>query len=362
MKSEAIVDQIYEAAFVPDSWEAVLETTSRLSDSVGGAIFSFSQGAPLRGRTVEQLKPLLSDFIADDMWKLCDSVSRMNDIRPASFVTIDDFLSAEEIEHDPIRVRLRAMGIGCGLCSVIPLPSGDTVSFVYPRALARGSYKQAEIGVLDELRPHLGRAALVASQLGLEQARNAVSLMEKLGLPSAVLTAGGRVIATNALLDGLPGIFMARAHGALALPTSKADALLQAAFAELRSGHAATRSIPVPPDADRPPIIVHVLPLRRTARDIFPSGDVLIAATEMRPGTQEPPASVLMGLFDLTPAEAQLALALTRGRTLQEAAMQQGIRIKTARTYLAQIFRKTGTGQQSQLVALLAAARPLRPE
>ncbi len=108
-------------------------------------------------------------------------------------------------------------------------------------------------------------------------------------------------------------------------------------------------------------MVVHVLPLRRAAHDIFAGGDVLIAATEVSLNVGGPPVNLMMGLFDLTPAEARLAGGLAAGATLAETAVSQGIQVTTARSYLGQILRKTGTHQQSQLVALLKSAQPLPP-
>ena len=63
--------------------------------------------------------------------------------------------------------------------------------------------------------------------------------------------------------------------------------------------------------------------------------------------------------FDLTPKEAALAASLASGMTLKEAAADARIRINTARSYLDSVFLKTGTHQQSQLVALLKSTQPL---
>ncbi|GLS37728.1 hypothetical protein GCM10010869_33220 [Mesorhizobium tianshanense] len=57
------------------------------------------------------------------------------------------------------------------------------------------------------------------------------------------------------------------------------------------------------------------------------------------------------------PAEARLATELASGRSVQEAAIEIGVAVKSARTYLERIFRKTGNGRQSQLEALLRSAR-----
>lgn len=59
-------------------------------------------------------------------------------------------------------------------------------------------------------------------------------------------------------------------------------------------------------------------------------------------------------MFGFTGKEAQVAGALIEGHSLKQAAEMLNISIHTARTHLAQLFVKTSTGQQSQLVALLA--------
>ena len=87
--------------------------------------------------------------------------------------------------------------------------------------------------------------------------------------------------------------------------------------------------------------------------------DVMIVARPVEPANGGLAAARQM--FDLTEAEAKLALGLASGLSLAELARQQGIRITTARTHLARVFWKTGTRQQSQVAALLRAAElPLR--
>jgi DNA-binding CsgD family transcriptional regulator len=106
-------------------------------------------------------------------------------------------------------------------------------------------------------------------------------------------------------------------------------------------------------------MVLHVLPVRRTAHDIFPSGEILVAATLVGIGHGVPSLAMLHALFDLTPAEARLAASLAAGLPLKAAAARQQIQLSTARSYLETIFRKTATRQQSQLVALLKSAQPL---
>jgi DNA-binding CsgD family transcriptional regulator len=72
-------------------------------------------------------------------------------------------------------------------------------------------------------------------------------------------------------------------------------------------------------------------------------------------------AEQLRTVFDLTPKEAGLAASLASGMTLKDAAEDARIRINTARSYLKIIFLKTGTRQQSQLVALLKSVQAIGP-
>ena len=112
------------------------------------------------------------------------------------------------------------------------------------------------------------------------------------------------------------------------------------------------------PRENRGPMIVHVLPLRRAAHDLFLGGDLLVAVTSLSASSFVPSPSVLSGLFDLTPAEARLAIAIAAGDSLKEAASSGGIKVSTARFYLEKVFQKTGTHKQSELVALLKSAQP----
>ncbi len=62
---------------------------------------------------------------------------------------------------------------------------------------------------------------------------------------------------------------------------------------------------------------------------------------------------VLRGLYGLTRVEARLALGLVRGRQLDEMAEETKVSVHTVRSQLKQIFRKTDTNRQADVVKLL---------
>ena len=74
-----------------------------------------------------------------------------------------------------------------------------------------------------------------------------------------------------------------------------------------------------------------------------------------------PRSQALRSLYSLTNAEIELVELLCDGCSLEEAAEHRGVTINTARSQLKQIFFKTSTSRQSELVRLvLAGIAPIR--
>ena len=363
---EDAVDRIYEAAFVPDAWPDAFAHLASLSGAASSAFVIYNGDEQPRFKSLPLLEPALHAFTSTDAWKQSMRVSSLN--TPMMFelshrwVCPEEFQSPAELDRDPVQGVLRSLGMRSQIGTAVTMLTGEIVAFSVERWEKDGPFPADALARLGVVRPHLARAGLMAARLRLERAHTSVAVMERLGLPAAVLASGGKVLATNALLEKLPAVFRARAGGGLALPTAEADALLQLASSQFSHNvNAPVRSIPIPSVSGSTPIVLHVLPLRRAAHDIFPGGDILLAATSVAAGARTPSPGILAALFDLAPAEARLAAALASGKSLKEIAAQQGIQVSSARTYLAHIFRKTGTHQQSELVSLLKSAQPFGP-
>ena len=67
---------------------------------------------------------------------------------------------------------------------------------------------------------------------------------------------------------------------------------------------------------------------------------------------------ILIALYRLTPMESRLAEALCRGLSLQQFAELEKIKHETVRTHLKNLFSKTYTRRQAELVALLMRSLP----
>jgi DNA-binding CsgD family transcriptional regulator len=107
-------------------------------------------------------------------------------------------------------------------------------------------------------------------------------------------------------------------------------------------------------------MVMHVIPIRLSARDIFGR---CVAALLLTPVTlpQAPPVELVRSLFDLTPTEARVARDLAGGKTVEDIAVDCGISPNTVRTHVRGVLQKTGRSRQADVVALLTAIyAPLR--
>lgn len=102
------------------------------------------------------------------------------------------------------------------------------------------------------------------------------------------------------------------------------------------------------------PYIVHVLPL---TTDDHSAARVLVMITDPEL-EREPPKTMIMRLFGLTNAEADVALRVMRGDGLKPISEELALSIATIKTHVQHIFDKTDTHRQAELVRLLLAVQP----
>lgn len=105
----------------------------------------------------------------------------------------------------------------------------------------------------------------------------------------------------------------------------------------------------VVPRKGRKSIVVYSIPTGMY-RDEYISAVIVILDMEKTP---DPNVEVLQKVFNLTSAEAKIAMLIMDGKTPNEIANIRQISLWTVRTQLASIYNKTKTRRQSELVSLL---------
>jgi len=170
--------------------------------------------------------------------------------------------------------------------------------------------------------------------------------------PSAVIGRSKRLLVANDLFQSLIPTSFKDASNRVQLIDQRADAVLATALDRvLAEGQTADIfSLPVKAGEERPAFVLHVVPVRRAANDIFSDASCLLIATSVV-RKEAPQASLLQGLFDFSAAEARLVRGLAAGGSLSELALQSGLSPETLRTHLKSVFAKTGLNRQADLTA-----------
>lgn len=346
------VDEIYEAALIPDLWPKVLDQLARDTDAVGAMCFTATAE---RSAWISSpaIGPLLEGFFRDGWMARNSRVARGLAAGLPGFMGDQDLFTRAEMDADPMFAYLRARG--CGWCTgtLITMPSGELLVFNIERSDARGPFEPEIMAGLEQVRPDLNRAALMAARLGFERARAGAEALAAVGLPAGVLSPGGRLMAANGLLDPLiPSLILDRTPR-VQLAGAAPDALFADAIARLAAQATPTvLSIPVPATMDRTATIVHLVPVRRNARDVFTAAACFLVVTPVNPSAV-PSAGMLQALFDLTKAEARVAKGIAEGHAPADLARTLGLSVDTVRTQLKSVFAKVGVSRQADLVRLL---------
>jgi DNA-binding CsgD family transcriptional regulator len=230
------------------------------------------------------------------------------------------------------------------------------------RTRKAGRYEVEDIERFATLRRHMARSLTIGFKLG------SLGAMQQFGTEwldrndSAVvlLDEHKRVIFTNraaqALRSKTDGVRLST--GGIKLTFKPDDDTLQSLIAQalspvtspLRSPGGVMRS---PRPSGKRPYGIFVAPVsgRLPALALFrPAVSVIITD----PDRQTPSsAQIFRAAFGLTEAEARLAAILAAGEDLRGAAEELKITYGTARARLAQIFQKTATRRQGELIRLL---------
>ncbi len=354
-RDEDLRNRIYEAAMIPEMWPANCDMISAEVGAYSMALMSISSDGNFRAVSSPHIAEPLAAFLQTDLPSQNIRVKRQMETGVGSFLRDVDLMTAGEIDADPIYdAFLRPIGLGWTAGAIFQEPSGSTLIFDLLRKQEFGAFTSAEIARLNLLKSDLARASLMTTRLRFQEAKSVTSTMASLGLPAAVLGESGRCVAMNGELEALAPRISTGWGDRLQFQNAEANKLFQSSLQQLNATRSPeVLSLPVAAGEQTLPLVIHLVPVRGNARDIFSSATiVMIVTTVGMPGPTN--LSVLSGLFDLTMAEARIARELAFGRSVDEAAKALNLSVNTVKTHTKAIFQKTGVKRQSELTALLS--------
>ena len=365
----ALIDLIYEAVLDNDLWPSVL---IKLADAAGAA-HVVMPSVDWRAKIFATIAPRDDpDLVASykEYWAFRDPVFVRATSRPEGEIyTLDSLMPREEFFATAVfnewwrRAQYSLATAGTNLVAEDQFSALVCIS----NAPGKDFLTDEQLGLFEAVTRHLGRAVRINRQLWKLELANLAATEQFEMLPEGAILAdaSGRVVLANAvakaMLDARDGIFLC--DGRLAV-TGSPDALqkLVASCARRSVGIGGPGGeLKVPRDLPQSPLQVTVAPLRSDTRlpDVpwigFGSPVAIVTVTD-RDLDRRRRQMNLRRRFDLTSTEAALAAEILRGDGRKAAARRCGISDATAKTHLANIFEKTGTHRQAELVRFLLGA------
>lgn len=227
------------------------------------------------------------------------------------------------------------------------------------------AFSESDKQLCTVILPHLKRAVRIHSQLELidSERRLYAGTVDRMLVGTVTLDETGRVVKSNPVADEMlrdgDGIRLVNGviRADLAAENRELNRLVKQALNGESGGRpAVVDAISITRKSARGKLGVLIRSLPHTGWSKGKRGPSVALFIRDAARKSEASREMVRRLFDLTPAEASLALALANGLTLDEAAEQLNIRKNTARAHLRAIFSKIGVTRQTTLVRVLLSS------
>jgi DNA-binding CsgD family transcriptional regulator/PAS domain-containing protein len=364
-----VVTSIYDCALDPDKWQTVLSEVCALSLSASAGLHFFDSQTQqgVRGYQVG-MEPAHLDTLVHTYGAMFSMLTQSYRQELGAPRRICDLVQEEEYLQSRFYREWAVPADQRDGLGMVALRSGNrTAMLTQSRRHADPLYTPADVQAAQLLAPHICRALMISDTLSLntirsnqlEQSLDALAAgVYLVGRTGTVLYMNGAAefqIAEGSALTIVAGKLVPR------LTTAQASlgAALQAAVYDEASGHMREHSLALPGVTGRH-LISTILPLARGEREAVARPFSAVAAVFAQ-DAQTPvalPGAAFATLYQLTPAELKVALALIPGLGPQEIAAMLGVSVATVKSHLGRVFTKTGASRQADLVALILRGTP----
>ena len=370
-----LIGLLYQGALEPQPWQSALPA---LREALDAQVVSLVLRPPSADDEGVILNCVRQDESVDNShvtladpndWEVSAYREQFFSLDPFVSLPLDKVIALEDILPDKDLVTsdyylhyLKPINLFRILGVDTSEPGGMLARLRFSRRASEPRFKATERQLLTLLTPHLSRAIEMYAKLNRMTSERDLyaGAVNQLSVASIILDEQGRMLTTNAvgraLLDQGEGLSLRDGH--LHIEGRNINKELQEALTsiireQLHGETSVVRALRVPRPGGRSDLglVVRPVPASQWSEgQVSPSAAVFISDPDLQESTSRP---ILGALFELTPAEANLATLLARGLSLAQVSVAQNISQHTARAQLKSIFAKTGVSRQAELVRLV---------
>jgi DNA-binding CsgD family transcriptional regulator len=357
-----LVSSIYDAALDFERWSMVLE---QLADALEGST-AVLRSAKLNtaGKWISVRIDPAFDPLYDSYHKEASALWQHARVRPVETCECDrDVIPKDKLVQTSFYNDFLLRQDSHTALRAYVLTEDDWQAVVsVGRSPRRGEWEREQLDLLRRVAPHLHRAAQINLRLAGARFDEATSaeVLENLACGVIIVNGDGKASFVNRAAEAI----IAAADG-LSLPPAGLRADERQQSAALRRLVAAAATDGTQPEAaggvlslsrpsGRRPLAVLVAPLHVAVGWFVkprPRAIVLVVDPER---ASIVPEKYLQRLYNLTPAEAAVAVRILRGEGLQAVADDLRVSLPTVCTHRQRVFEKTDTSRQAELVRLIS--------
>jgi DNA-binding CsgD family transcriptional regulator len=367
-RSSHIVPEIYEATINPSHWDYVVTMIAKLTQSKSACLYYKNKEMDVASTIAHFGLPEGERMSFNDH---CDTLDDMfcrkqtgtadepscTQFYPGSngVMQNDSELYVEWMKpHDIYHVG------GAQLVDTASHRAGIAIL----RDEKAGVWTDGELRVINELLPHLRRALTIHSEFTYLRLKQDALLkgLDRLVIGLILYDSNAKPVYINptarAIIDIHPGTMLQ--DGDLYLTNSEDEKSLRKAIldtAGIDPDDSWKQSVAIGithPDIEAPlPLLITPMHANLVTSDLDYDG-AKVAVFLSDPNLQQPiSVENLVSVYSLTPSEAQVAISLANGHSIDEIAESSNHSAHTIRSQLKSVFRKTGVSRQSELIKLL---------
>jgi DNA-binding CsgD family transcriptional regulator len=359
-QSEKILNLIYDAAAEEELWRGVLTEIADLTRSQGGILFGQSLTASriyfdFNGRLDEECNRAYQQRHMQNVWSqhmehqpvgrvvFSDDVIELSALRTTAF--FDEVLRPQDVAHN----------------AMIALAAKEDfrAAFNICRTARQGPFGADEQKLFEWLVPHLRRSITLGFKLDSFRAmqRAAFDVLEQLSDGVMLLDRRAHLLFANAAARALEtsGALLLRQSVATYSP-SHSKRLAELIRSVLDGSPGGTMSMPGRIAGQHLTILVSSVRGKDVGRfSDLNMKDAAVLVFIIDPANRNSiPLARIMDAYELTHAEARVALASSLGKTVLETAKLLGLSPNTIKTHLRRVFAKTATARQAELARVVA--------
>ena len=367
-----LIGDIYEASFNPDHWNTTIRALCEHMQARSGGLFIEDHATRSRGMIGAHGLPATVRLSYRLGMAKHDHTFQLQQAQPLG--EAKQLVEAQRVHREhPLFYRLILRPNDIGHIAAMNIYNDDEwhVGIGLHRSFKADAFSPAALRDLDLLYPHFRRALRIHKEFHRlhhrQQSIDAALSRVLMGL--IIVGPDGGVTYRNPVADAVlqrhPGLSLesGRPKAYFADENRRLQAMLDQVIradpADVTSGDLALGVHH--PQCDMPlNVVLTTLKTPHDDHHTLPAGNVALYVSdpETRLHFSE---QTLHGLYDLTPAEARVAIALANGQSPKQIAAGQDVTVDTVRSHLKSLYAKMGVNKQQDVIRILLSGPVTRP-